>query len=76
MAVVGVTQGVVGMPNNITFFNGKKFMWDGIDYPSREKALEKMEKYKVDGFEVESHEEDGRTYLYTRRVVKEVVVQA
>jgi hypothetical protein len=64
------------MPNNMLFFNGKKFMWDGIDYPSGEQASETMNKYKTDGFEVELHEEDGKTYLYTRRVVKEVIVQA
>ena len=50
-------------------------MWDGIDYPSQEKALEKTQKYKDDGFEVETIEEDGKTYLYTRRVVTEVVLE-
>jgi len=55
---------------------GKKFMWDGIDYPSKENALEKAKKYKNDGFEVETLEEGGKTYLYTRRLVKEVIVQS
>jgi hypothetical protein len=55
--------------------NGKKFMWDGVDYPSGEVTFETMKKYKADGFEVELHEEEGKTYLYTRRVVKEVIVQ-
>jgi hypothetical protein len=63
------------MPSDV-MFKGKKFMWDGIDYPSKDKALEKAEKYKDNGFEVETLEEDGKTYLYTRRVVKEVVVEA
>ena len=54
--------------------NGKKFMWDGVDHPSGEKTLETMKKYKADGFEVELCEEEGKTYLYTRRVVKEVIV--
>jgi hypothetical protein len=61
------------MPSNV-MYKEKKFMWDGIDYPSKEKALEKAQKYKDDGFEVETYEENGKTYLYTRRVVKEVVV--
>ena len=61
------------MPSNV-MYKEKKFMWDGIDYPSQEKALEKAQKYKDDGFEVETYEENGKTYLYTRRVVKEVVV--
>jgi hypothetical protein len=62
------------MPNNVILMNGKKFMWDGVDYPSGEKTLEAMNKYKADGFEVERCEEDEKTYLYTRRVVKQVVV--
>jgi len=33
-----------------------------------------MKKYKADGFEVELQEESGKTYLYTRRVVKQVIV--
>ncbi len=62
------------MPNNLIFLDGKKFMWDGVDYLSGEKMSEAVNKYKADGFEVESHEEDGKTYLYTRRVVTKVNV--
>jgi len=62
------------MPNDV-LFKEKKFMWDGIDYPSKEKALEKIQEYKNKGFEVETLEESGKTYLYTRRVVKEIIVQ-
>ena len=49
-------------------------MWDGVDDPSGEKTLERMNKYKADGFEVELQEENGKTYLYTRRIVKQVIV--
>ncbi len=62
------------MPNDMILVSGKKFMWDGVDYPSGEKTLESMKKYKADGFEVELQEEGGKTYLYTRRVVKQVIV--
>ena len=62
------------MPNSVIVMNGKKFMWDGVDHPSKEKTSEAMNKYKADGFEVELCEEEGKTYLYTRRLVKEVVV--
>jgi len=62
------------MPNIMILVNGKKFMWDGVDHPSKEETSEAMNKYKADGFEVEPYEEEGKTYLYTRRVVKEVVV--
>jgi hypothetical protein len=64
------------MPSNLLFSNGKKFMWDGVGYSNREEASKKMQKYKADNFEVELHEEDGKPFLYTRRVVKEVIVQS
>ena len=62
------------MPSLMILVGGKKFMWDGVDYPTGDRTLEKMNKYKANGFEVELHEEDGKTYLYTRKVVKEVAV--
>jgi len=62
------------MPSNLIMIDGKKFIWDGVDYANREAASENMQKYKSDSFEVESSEEDGKAYLYTRRVVKEVIV--
>lgn len=54
----------------------KKYMWDGIEYPDKESALEKAKKYKNDGFEVETLEEGGKIYLYTRRLVKEVILKS
>ena len=62
------------MPSDV-MFKERKFMWDGIEYPSKEMALEKMQTYMNNGFEVETYEESGKIYLYTRRVVKEIVVQ-
>ncbi len=64
------------MPDNLISINGKKYMWDGVDDSNAEKTLERMNKYKADGFEVELQEEGGRNYLYTRRVVKQVVVSS
>lgn len=56
-------------------FSGKKFMWDGSTYESREQAEEVLKKYKNDGFEVELFEEDGQWFLFTRRLVREVKVE-
>lgn len=56
-------------------FDGKKFMWDGEVYEREEEAKERAEKYKSDGFEVRMVEEDGKFYLFTRRVVAEVKVE-
>jgi len=62
------------MPSIMILVNGKKFMWDGVDYPSGEQTLEAAKKYEADGFEVERQEEEGKAFLFTRRVVKQVVV--
>lgn len=56
-------------------FGGKKFMCDGRVYEDRREAEEVSQKYKGNGFEVELIEEDGQWFLFTRRVVTEVVVE-
>lgn len=63
------------MPDSSRSINGKKFMWDGVVYESKEKAQEVMEKYHKDGFEVEFIEEEKQYLLYTRRVVTEIVLE-
>ncbi|MCL5073016.1 MAG: hypothetical protein M1308_19325 [Actinobacteria bacterium] len=55
--------------------NGKKFMWDGYDYPEKKNALEAAQKYKNDGFETEVIEKENKFFVFTRRVVKEVVIE-
>ncbi len=62
------------MPSNVLTINGKKFMWDGVDFQSKEAILDAMQKYKKEGFEVETYEEDDKLFLYTRRAVKDVVI--
>ncbi len=56
-------------------FNGKKFMWDGKAYTDEKERREISQKYKDDGFEVELVEEENQYFLFTRRVVTEVVVE-
>ncbi len=56
-------------------FNGKKFMWDGKVYADEKERREVSQKYKDDGFEVEPVEEGDQYFLFTRRVVTEVVVE-
>lgn len=55
--------------------NGKKFMWDGTIYPDEVTAKETAQKYKDDGFETEVLKEEDKFYVFSRRVVKEVVVE-
>ncbi len=56
-------------------FGGKKFMWDGRVYTDEKERREISQKYKDDGFEVELVEEDNQYFLFTRRAVKEVVIE-
>lgn len=56
-------------------FNDKKFMWDGRTYTDEKEVSEIAQKYKTDGFEVEMVKEGNQHFLFTRRVVKEVVVE-
>ncbi|AKG54054.1 hypothetical protein DGWBC_1416 [Dehalogenimonas sp. WBC-2] len=53
-------------------FDDKKFMWDGIIYDSDSNAHRQAEQYRTDGFEVRELVEDGKYYLFTRRVVTSV----
>lgn len=63
------------MPGEVVSIGEKKFMWDGVDFPSKEAVLDAMQTYKKNGFDVELVEEGDKLFLYTRKVVKEVVVQ-
>ena len=63
------------MPDISKIINGKKYMWDNVVYKSKKEAQDLMEKYKKDDFEVELIEEEKQYLLYTRRVVKEIVVE-
>ena len=48
---------------------GKKFMWDGATYVTRDDARQSMENYKKDGVEVHMFLENDKYLLYTRRLV-------
>ena len=62
-------------PEDVRFFNGHKFMWDGEVYPSREAAETRRKEYADNGFETQFLEEGETSLIYTRRVVTEVVVE-
>jgi len=50
-------------------------MWDGEDYESEAAAKENASKYSKDGFETRLIDEGGKHFVFTRRVVTEVVVE-
>jgi hypothetical protein len=60
-------------PDLARIADGKKFMWDGETYDSREQAVRAAESYKGENFETEIEEDEGKFLVYSRRVVKEVV---
>ena len=57
-------------------FEGMKFMLDGQAYDSQADAEKVMEDYRIAGFDVRILEEDGKFLVFSRRVVKEVKVEA
>ena len=63
------------MAEQARLFDGKKFMWDGKEYDSDKEAGSAQKDYADNGFEVQVYREDGKAYLYTRRIVTEIVVE-
>ncbi|HUI82836.1 MAG TPA: hypothetical protein VL240_01365 [Candidatus Binatia bacterium] len=63
-------------PRRALTIDGKKFLWDGRLFENYEEAAREAQAYKDDNFEVQLVEEGGKHLVYTRRVVKEVVVSA
>jgi hypothetical protein len=53
---------------NVRFVDGRKFMWDGQSYGSREAALAAGKAYEGDGFQTHVCEDQGSFLVYTRRV--------
>lgn len=60
---------------NVKIIDGKKFMWDGQTYDSKVKAQEVISNYEKDKFETRLIKEEDKYFVYTRRVVTEVVVE-
>ncbi|HXY07114.1 MAG TPA: hypothetical protein VEI52_04595 [Terriglobales bacterium] len=54
--------------------DGKKFMWDGQLYSTKEGASAAEQSYRNDNFEVRVVEQEGKLLVYTRRVVKQAPV--
>jgi hypothetical protein len=54
---------------------GKKYMWDGREYLDGNAAKEQIVKYMTDKFDAVLNEEGGKFYLYTRRVITDIVLE-
>jgi hypothetical protein len=61
--------------DNIIFVEGKKYIWDSKTYDNSKSAQDQAESYKRDDFEVQVVDREGVFLVYSRRVVKDVVVE-
>ncbi|MHC4487787.1 MAG: hypothetical protein ACYSW7_01225 [Planctomycetota bacterium] len=55
--------------------DGKKYMWDGVEYEDEIKGNSVMETYESSDFEAKMIKEGSKYYVFTRRVVTEVKVE-
>ena len=61
--------------DNVKFFNEKKYMWDGRTYISESEAINIKAEYEKNNFETRIVQEEEKYFLFTRRVVTEVVIE-
>lgn len=55
--------------------DGKKYMWDKGSYPTESEANEKIKKNNKEGFETQLIKDSGKYFVYSRRVVTEIVLE-
>ncbi len=60
---------------NFRMIEDKKYMWDSKTYDDEAQAKEAQSGYKGANFETEIVREGGKFYVYTRRLVTDVVVE-
>jgi len=61
--------------DSLKFFDEKKFMWDGRTYKSESEAIVILTEYEKNNFETRIVSEEDNYFLFTRRVVTEIVVE-
>lgn len=60
---------------NVRIIDGKKFMWDGKTYETEPDVLNTKTEYEKNKFETRVVHQEEKYFLFTRRVVTEVVVE-
>jgi hypothetical protein len=50
-------------------------MWDKGSYPTESEANEKIKKNNKEGFETQLIKDSGKYFVYSRRVVTEIVLE-
>ena len=61
--------------DNVKFFDEINFMWDGRTYISESEAINIKAEYEKNNFETRIVQEEEKYFLFTRRVVTEVVIE-
>ncbi len=61
--------------DNVKFFDEKKFMLDGRTYISESEAINIKAEYEKNNFETRIVQEEEKYFLFTKRVVTEVVIE-
>ena len=60
---------------NVRYFEGEKFMWDGKIYENENDMQKVKAEYETNNFETNSVKENEKYYLFTRRVVHEIILE-
>ncbi|MBM4354693.1 MAG: hypothetical protein FJ109_13050 [Deltaproteobacteria bacterium] len=55
-------------------FDGRKFMWDGVEYDTSEQAEQVAAGYKAERFDTRIVAVGAKFAIYSRRQISEVVV--
>ena len=61
--------------DNAKIFDGKKFMWDGKTHENEHDVQKMKTEYEADNFETQIIQEEEKYFLFTRRVVTEVIIE-
>jgi len=61
--------------DNVKFFDEKKFMWDGKTHENENDVQKKKAEYETNNFETQIVQEEEKYFLFTRRVVTEIVIE-
>ena len=59
----------------VRLFDERKFMWDGRTYASEPEATTVKGEYEEKDFETHLFQEEGKYYLFTRKVVTEIKIE-
>ncbi|MFH1297583.1 MAG: hypothetical protein ABIJ04_09960 [Bacteroidota bacterium] len=60
---------------NVKYFDGKKFMWDGKTHENENDVQKMKAEYELNNFETKIVQEEEKYFLFTRRVVAEIVIE-